>query len=64
MNAGDVYGNQKGCAKSFLCFSSELGDNQYQPLHADKLAKNRLPAQYHAQYPKHEQDSQHYGKAC
>ena len=34
----------------------EEGDNQYEPLHADKVAKNRLFTQYHAQYPKHEQE--------
>lgn len=50
------YGDLEGCAESFLYFSSELGDNQYEPLHADKVAKNRLFTQYHAQYPKHEQE--------
>jgi len=50
------YGDLEGCAESFLYFSSELGDNQYEPLNADKVAKNRLFTQYHAQYPKHEQE--------
>ena len=48
------YGDLEGCSESFLYFSSVLGDNQYEPLHADKVAKNRLFTQYHAQYPKHE----------
>lgn len=50
------YGDLEGCAESFLYFSSELGDNQYEPLNADKVAKNRLFTQYHAQYPKHEKE--------
>ena len=50
------YGDLEGCAESILYFSSELGDNQYEPLNADKVAKNRLFTQYHAQYPKHEQE--------
>ena len=50
-----LYGDLEGCAESFLYFSSELGDNQYEPLHADKVAKNRLFTQYNAQYPKHEE---------
>ena len=50
------YGDLEGCSESLLYFSSELGDNQYEPLHADKKAKNRLFTQYHAQYPKHEQE--------
>ena len=50
------YGNLEGCAESFLYFSSELGENQCKPLHADKVAKNRLFTQHYAQYPKHEQE--------
>jgi len=50
------YGNLEDCADSFLHFSSELGDNQYEPPDAPNVAKNRLFTQYHAQYPRHEQE--------
>lgn len=50
------YGDLEACAESFLYFSSELGDNQYEPLDTNHIAKNRLFTQYHAQYPKHEQE--------
>lgn len=45
------YGNLEDCADSFLHFSSELGDNQYEPPDAPNVAKNHLFTQYHAQYP-------------
>lgn len=50
------YGNLEDCADSFLHFSSELGDNQYEPPDAPNVAKNGLFTQYHAQYPRHEQE--------
>ena len=50
------YGDLEGCAESFLYFSSQLGESQYEPPGAEKVAKNRLFTQYHAQYPKHEQE--------
>lgn len=50
------YGNLEDCADSFLHFSSELGDNQYEPPDAPNVAKNHLFTQYHAQYPRHKQE--------
>lgn len=50
------YGNLEDCADSFLHFCSEPGDNQYEPPDAPNVAKNRLFTQYHAQYPRHEQE--------
>lgn len=50
------YGDLECCAESFLYFSSELGNMQYEPFDADQVAKNRLFTQYHAQYPKHQQE--------
>ena len=41
-------------ANCFSYFSSELGNEQYEPIEAPKLARNRLFTQYHAQYPEHE----------
>ena len=38
----------------FSYFSSELGKEQYEPIDAPKLSRNRLFTQYHAQYPEHE----------
>ena len=50
------YGDLETCAESFLHFSSELGNMQYEPFDAEQVAKNRLFTQYHAQYPKHQQE--------
>ena len=49
-----IYGNLETIANCFSYFSSELGNEQYEPTDAPKLARNRLFTQYHAQYPEHE----------
>ena len=49
-----IYGNLETIANCFSYFSSELGNEQYEPIDAPKLARNRLFTQYHAQYPEHE----------
>ncbi|XP_068716964.1 ATP-dependent DNA helicase RecQ-like [Montipora capricornis] len=50
------YGNLEDCADSFMYFCCELGDKQYEPLDSPQTSKNRLFTQYHAQYPKHDQE--------
>ena len=50
------YENLEDCADSFMYFCSELGDKQYEPSDAPQTSKNRLFTQYHAQYPKHDQE--------
>ena len=49
-----VYGNLETIADSFAFFSRKLGNDQYEPLDAPKVAKNRMLTLYHAQYPEHE----------
>lgn len=49
-----IYGNLETITNCFSYFSSELGNEQYEPIDAPKLARNRLFTQYHAQYPEHE----------
>lgn len=49
-----VYGNLETIADSFAFFTNKLGNDQYEPLDAPKVAKNRMLTQYHAQYPEHE----------
>ena len=49
-----VYGNLETIADAFAFFSRELGNDQYEPLDAPKVAKNRMLTLYHAQYPEHE----------
>ena len=51
-----VYGTLSTCADSFLFFSRCLGKEQYFPAGADNTSKNRLFAQFHAEYPQHEKD--------
>ena len=50
------YGNLEDFADSFMYFCCELGDKQYEPLDSPQTSKNRLFTQYHAQYPKHDQE--------
>ena len=50
------YGDLEDCAESFIHFSSELRDEQYEPIGAAQVANNRLFTQFHVQYPKHEQE--------
>ena len=51
-----VYGTLATCADAFLFFSQHLGKEQYFPTGADHISKNRLFAQFHAEYPQHEKD--------
>ena len=49
-----VYGKLETISTCFAYFSEEMGKNQYEPVGAPPVAKNRLFTQYHAQYPEHE----------
>ena len=51
-----LYGSLETIADSFLCFSQNMGKDQYYPSSAEPCAKNRLFTQYHAQYPEHERN--------
>lgn len=51
-----VYGSLGTCSDAFLFFSQSLGKDQYYPAGANHVSKNRLFAQYHAEYPQHEKD--------
>ena len=51
-----VYGTLATCADAFLFFSQHLGKEQYFPTGADHISKNRLFAQFYAEYPQHEKD--------
>lgn len=51
-----VYGSLATCSDAFLFFSQSLGKDQYYPAGADQVSKNRLFAQFHAEYPQHEKD--------
>lgn len=51
-----VYGPLATCADAFLFFSQHLGKEQYFPIGADHISKNRVFAQFHAEYPQHEKD--------
>lgn len=51
-----VYGTLATCSDAFLFFCQSLGKDQYYPAGADHISKNRLFAQFHAEYPQHEKD--------
>ena len=51
-----LYGTLATCAGAFLFFSQHLGKEEYFPTGADHMYKNRLFAQFHAEYPQHEKD--------
>ena len=51
-----VYGTLTTCADSFIFLSKYLGKEQYFPIGADLISKNRLFSQFHAEYPQHEKD--------
>lgn len=51
-----VYGTLATCADALLFFSQHLDKEQYFPTGADHISKNRLFAQFHAEYPQHEKD--------
>ena len=42
--------------RKVFCTLAQLGNMQYEPFDAEQVAKNRLFTQYHAQYPKHQQE--------
>ena len=46
-----VYGTLATCADAFLFFIQHLGKEEYFPTGADHRSKNRLFAQFHAEYP-------------
>ena len=45
------YSNLEICGECFSIFHRHLGDKQYAPIRSANLAKNRLFAQFHANYP-------------
>ena len=49
-----VYGSLETISSCYLYFSCNLGTEQYEPLGAENLARNRLFSQFHAQYPERE----------
>ena len=49
-----VYGSLETISSCYSYFSNQLGHEQYEPLGAENLARNRLFSQFHAQYPEHE----------
>ena len=51
-----VYGTLSTCADAFLFFNHFLGKEQYFPEGTEHSSKNRLFAQFHAEYPQHEKD--------
>ena len=51
-----VYGTLATFADAFLFFSQYLGIEQYFAVGSDPLSKNRLFAQFHAEYPEHEKE--------
>ena len=51
-----VYGSLATCSDAFMYFSQFLAKSQYYPAGAEHVSKNRLFAQFHAEYPQHEKD--------
>jgi hypothetical protein len=51
-----VYGNLQVIGECFLFASNMMGPLQYEPVQSSKHSVNRLFAQFHAQYPEHEQE--------
>lgn len=49
-----VYGNLETISECYSFFDQYLGDEQYEPISSQPIARNRLFCQYHAQYPEHE----------
>lgn len=49
-----IYGSLETISSCYSYFSEQLGIEQYEPLGAKKVARNRLFTQFHAQYPEHE----------
>ena len=51
-----IYGNLQVCGECFSIFDRYLAEEQYSPLGSPHLAKNRLFAQFHANYPEKEKN--------
>ena len=49
-----VYGSLETMSSCYLYCSCHLGTEQYKPLGAENVARNRLFSQFHAQYPERE----------
>ena len=50
------YSNLEICGECFSIFHRHLGEKQYAPIGSANLAKNRLFAQFHANYPEKEKN--------
>ncbi len=51
-----IYGNLKIISDCYEYFSNNMENEQYHPVGASPVAKNRLFSQFHAQYPDHERE--------
>ena len=51
-----VYGSLEVISLCYSYFSAHIGNEQYEPLGAERCARNRLYTQFHAQYPEHERE--------
>ncbi|XP_078350585.1 uncharacterized protein LOC144635350 [Oculina patagonica] len=51
-----IYSNLQVCGECFSVFDRYLGEEQYTPLGSPHLTKNRLFAQFHANYPEKEKN--------
>lgn len=49
-----VYSSLEIISSCYMYFSAHLGSEQYEPLGAENVARNRLFTQFHAQNPEHE----------
>lgn len=51
-----IYGNLQIISDCYEYFSNNMENEQYHPVGASPIAKNRLFSQFHAQYPEHERE--------
>ena len=51
-----IYGSLEIISSCYSHFSTLMGSEQYEPLRAECLARNRLFTQFHAQYPDYERE--------
>ena len=51
-----IYGNLQIISDCYEYFSNNMEDEQYHPVGALPVAKNRLFGQFHAQFPNHERE--------
>ena len=51
-----IYSNLQVCGECFSVFDRYLGEEQYTPIGSPHFAKNRLFAQFHANYPEKEKN--------